>query len=149
MIGAVFAGFLLGSLLPSVVLPARAPLSHALFAQIIETNPKPPIEQTPAPPTDQSPKPSIEQNPKPPIEQNPTPPIEQNPKPPVEKRSMLSGAACGAIGRGPGAGDPGRVWCARMPGVSVWLRAAHAPAPRLREEQAFESGIVASGTMAR
>ena len=57
------------------------------IAQVIETNPRPPIEQNPTPPTTESPKPPIEQNPRPPTEENPKPPVEQNPTPPVEKPS--------------------------------------------------------------
>ena len=74
-IGAVLAGLLVGSLLPSGPSPSRPPIPYVLTAQIIEINPKPPIEQNPTPPTEQSPK----------------PPIERNPKPPSEKQSMLSG----------------------------------------------------------
>jgi hypothetical protein len=83
--GAVLAGLFVGWLLPSGPRPAHPSASYVPLAQIIESNPKPPIQQNPTPPTDQNPKPPTEQSPKPPVEQNPTPPVEQNPTPPTEK----------------------------------------------------------------
>jgi hypothetical protein len=99
MIGAVLAGLLIVSLLSASPSPSSPPFPQALFAQIIEPSPKPPIEQSPSPP----------------IERDPKPPIEKDPKPPTEKQSVLSGAACRAIDVGSGARDLGRVWCPQLP----------------------------------
>jgi len=65
------------------------------LAQIIETNPKPPIERNPSPPSEKDPTLSIDKNPTPPIDQNPTPPIEQNPSPPAEEQSPSHGVSPG------------------------------------------------------
>ena len=62
-------------------------LSSPALAQIIETNPRPPIESDPAPPIDPDPAPPIDPDPGPPIEKNPSPPIERHPTPPMDKES--------------------------------------------------------------
>ena len=85
--GTILAGLVIGLFLGGSS-PTYLPSPAVYFAQVIETNPKPPIEQNPTPPTAESPKPLIEQNPSPPTVENPKPFIEQNPKPPMEKPSM-------------------------------------------------------------
>jgi len=90
----VLTVLLVGPFFASAPPPTGAP--SVLLSQIIETNPKPPIDQNPSPPIDRDAKPPIDKDATPPIdrdatpptEQNPTPPIDQNPSPPMEKRSM-------------------------------------------------------------
>jgi hypothetical protein len=98
---------LLGSIMRTVltvllvgpIFPSAPPLTGApsvSLSQIIETNPKPPIDQNPSPPIDRDAKPPIDRDATPPIDrdatpptdQNPTPPIDKNPSPPMEKQSM-------------------------------------------------------------
>jgi hypothetical protein len=90
---------LLGSIMRTVltvllvgpIFPSAPPLTGApsvSLSQIIETNPKPPIDQNPSPPIDRDAKPPIDRDATPPTDQNPTPPIDKNPSPPTEKQSM-------------------------------------------------------------
>ena len=75
MLGCALTALLIGPMPATCLWPARPPAAAIVLAQIIESNPTPPIAQDPSPP--------IEQNPSPPIAQDPTPPIEQNPSPPT------------------------------------------------------------------
>lgn len=82
--------------------PIKHPLSPStLFAQIIESNPTPPIEENPTPPIEQNPTPPIEQDPRPPTEENPRPPIEEHPTPPMLKQSMRPADSSGVTHAGP------------------------------------------------
>jgi len=84
-LGCAIAALLIGMFLPASLLPTPLPSPTILLAQIIESNPSPPIAQDPSPPIAQDPSPPIEQDPTPLIEQNPSPPIAQDPSPPVEQ----------------------------------------------------------------
>jgi hypothetical protein len=97
-LGIAIAALLVGSFLPAGPSLKLLPAPTILLAQIIESNPtppiaqdpSPPIAQDPSPPIEQDPTPLIEQNPSPPIAQDPSPPVEQNPSPPIENQSGQS-----------------------------------------------------------
>jgi hypothetical protein len=84
-LGIAIAALLVGSFLPAGPSLKLLPAPTVLLAQIIETNPTPPIAQDPSPPIAQNPSPPIEQDPSPPIAQSPSPPIAEDPSPPIEQ----------------------------------------------------------------
>jgi hypothetical protein len=71
-LGCILAASWTGSLMPSGPGPTHLLGPTVVLAQVIESNPSPPIDQ----------------NPSPPVESNPSPPIEQNPSPPGGYQSM-------------------------------------------------------------
>jgi hypothetical protein len=82
-IGSALSGLLIGCCF--LAGPAPQPSPAILLSQVIESNPKPPMDQSPVKPLDEMPKPPMEQKPARPLEVMPKSPIEQNPTPPTER----------------------------------------------------------------
>jgi len=59
-LGCAVAALLIGLLLPAGPSPTPLPSPAIVLAQIIESNPTPPIAQDPSPPIEQNPSPPIE-----------------------------------------------------------------------------------------